>query len=219
MRAGCSGIPKNNDSPASKDTDAILEGMTYVGGMNYAKYRLEACRAKTSGKRRTRPPTLCVQDELARDGTASTTSSRRSSAYRAVEEAAAARTAMLQAEAEAQRALARLADTRAECNEQHKVMTAELEALQDSVKGSLRSATQQTTVQAAKVDAMGYRLEEMKDLFLQRELRVEARLAELSDQIRTQSGTVSHTTTPEVKQTEHIESTSKMAPMRTPTRQ
>ena len=40
---------------------------------------------------------------------------------------------MLQAEAEAQRALASLADTRAECNEQHKVMTAELEAMKDSV--------------------------------------------------------------------------------------
>ena len=223
VRSGCPGTPKNNDSPASKDTDAILEGMTYVGGMmNYAKYRLEACRAKTSAKQKTRPPTLCVQDVLARDGTTSTTSSLRSSAYRAIEEAAAARTAMLQAEIEAQRALARLAETRAECNEQHKVMTAELEALQDSVKGSLRSATQQTTVQAAKVDAMGYRLEEMKVLFLQRELRVEARLAELSDQIFTQSGAVSHTRTLEIEQTETAEpitSTSKMVPMPTPTRQ
>ena len=222
MRIGCSGAPKDNDSPASKDTDAILEGMTYVGGMNYAKYRLEACRAKTSGKQKTRAPTLCVQDELARHGATSTTSSRRSSAYRAVEEAAAARTAMLQSETEAQRALARLADTRAECNEQHKVMTAELEALQDSVKGSLMSATQQTTVQAAKVDAMGFRLEEMKDFFLQRELRVEARLAELSDQIRTQIGaptSVSHTRTLETEHTgtaEPIASTSKMVPMRTP---
>ena len=165
--------------PASKDTDAILEGMTYVGGMNYAKYRLEACPAKTSGKQKMRHPALCVQDELTRenassyrDGTVSTTSSRSSSAYRVVEEAAAARTAMLQAEAEAQRALARLTDTRAECNEQHKVMTAELGAMQVSVKCSLRTATQQTTVQAAKVDAMGYRLEEMKNLLLQRELRM-----------------------------------------------
>ena len=219
VRTGCSGTPKDNDSPASKDTDAILEGMTYVGGMNYAKYRLEARRAKTSGKQKTRPPALCVQDKLARDGTTSTTSSRKSSAYRVVEEAATARFAVLQAETEAQRALACLADTRAECNEQHKVMTAELEALQDSVKGSLRRATQQTTVQAAKMDAMGYRLEEMKDLFLQRELRVEARLAELSDQIRTQSGAVSHTRTPEIEQTETAEpiaSTSKMVPMRTP---
>ena len=219
VRTGCSGSPKDNDSPVSKDTDAILECMTYVSGMNYAKYRLEACRAKTSGKQKTRPLTLCLQDELARDGTTSTTSSRRSSAYRAVEEAAAARTAMLRAETEAPRALARLADTRAECNEQHKVMTAELEALQDSVKGSLRSATQQTTVQAAKRDAMGYRLEEMKDLFRQRELRVEARLAELSDQIRYQSGAVSHSRTPEIEQTktaEPIASTSKMVPMRIP---
>ena len=94
-------------------------------------------------------------------------------------------------------------------------MTAELETLQDSVKGSQSSATQQTTVQAAKVDAMGYRLEEMKDLFLQRELRVEARLAELSDQIRTQSGAVSHTRTPETEKTETAEpiaSPSKMVP-------
>ena len=52
VRIGCSGTPRDNDSPASKDTDAILEGMTYVGGMNYAKYRLEACRAKTSGKQK-----------------------------------------------------------------------------------------------------------------------------------------------------------------------
>ena len=86
-----------------------------------------------------RPPALCVQDELTRenassfrDGTVPTTSSRLSSVYRAVEEAAAARTAMLQAEAEAQRASARLADTRVECNEQNKVITAELEAMQDS---------------------------------------------------------------------------------------
>ena len=68
--------------------------------------------------------------QSSRDGA----SSRRSSAYRAVAEAAAARTALLQAEAEAQRALARLADSRAECNEHHKVMAAELEAMQSSVK-------------------------------------------------------------------------------------
>ena len=167
VRAGCTETPKNNDSPASKDTNAILEGMTYVGGMNYAKCRLEACRAKTSGK---------------------------------------------------QRALARLADTHAECNEQHKVMTAELEAMQDSVKCSLRSATQQTTVQAAKVDAMGHRLNDMKDLLLQRELRIEVRLAKLSDQMRT-LGAVSQATTPEVEQTEvakPVASTSKMVPMRSP---
>ena len=116
-----------------------------------------------------------MQDELDRDnelsicdGTTSIASSRRLSAYRAVEEAAAAGTAMRQAEAEAQRALARLADTRAECNEQHKVMAAELEAMLSSVKSSLRATNQQHTVQLAKVGDMGHRMEEMKYLFLQR---------------------------------------------------
>ena len=71
VRAGCSRAPKGNDSPASKDTDAILKGMTYVGGMNYAKYRLEACRAKASGKQKMRPPALCVQDELSRENASS----------------------------------------------------------------------------------------------------------------------------------------------------
>ena len=73
---------------------------------------------------------------------------------------------MLQAEAKAQRALARSAETRAECNEQHQVMEAELEAMQSPVKSSLRATNQQHTVQSSKVDAMGYHLEEMKDLFL-----------------------------------------------------
>ena len=100
-----------------------------------------------------------------------------------MEEAAAARTAKLPAEAEAQRALARLADTRAECNEQQKVIVAELEAMQNSVKSSPRAANQQNTVQSAKVDAMGYRLEEMKDLFRQHELRMEVQMGELNTQM------------------------------------
>ena len=82
--------------------------MTYIVGMKYAKYRLEASQAKTSGKqKKVRHPALCVENELnrdnassIRDGPISTTCSRRSSAFRAVEEAAA-RTAMFQAEAEA----------------------------------------------------------------------------------------------------------------------
>ena len=206
-RDGCSRAPRDDESTASVDTAAVLENMTYVGGMNYAKYRLEASRAKSAGKqKKARPPTLCVQEELARDsassfsdGTTSSTSSRRSSAYRAVEEAPAAMTAMLKAEAEAQRALTRLADTRAECNEQHQAITAELEAVQTSVKESLRAATQQTTVQAAKVDALGYRLEEMKDMLIQRELRMEVQMAELNNQMHTLSA-ASRMTAPADKQ-------------------
>ena len=199
--------------------------MTYIGGMSYAKYRLESSQAKASGKqKKLRPPALCVEEELnrdntssIRDGTISNTSSRRSSVFRAVEEAAAARTAMLQAEAEARRALARLLDTRAECNEQHKIMAAELEAMQNSMKSSLRAANQQNTEQPAKVDAMGYRLEQMKDLFLQRELRMEVQIAELTNQMHTLSTATCpvHDGEP-AKANETTASSSKMVPMRTP---
>ena len=120
---------------------------------------------------------------------------------------------MLKAEAEAQRALTRLADTRAECNEQHQAITAEPEAIQTSVKESLRAATQQTTVQAAKVDALGYRLEEMKDLLLQRELRMEVQMAELNNQMHTLRCAPADK---QPKAAELIASTSKTVPMRTP---
>ena len=148
------------------------------------------------------------------DGTISTTSSRQSSTFRAVEEATAARTAMLQAEDEAQRALACLAHTRPECNEQHKVMAAELEAMQNSVKSSMRAANQQNTVQSAKVDAMGYRLEEMKDLFLQRELRMEVQMVELNTQMHALS-TASQAVRDDgqARASEPVQSSSKMAPI------
>ena len=106
---------------------------------------------KGSGKqKKVGPPPLCMQDELDRDnaqsihdGTTSMAASPRSSAHRAVEEAAEARTVMLQAEAETKRALARFADTRAECNEQHEVMAAEFQAMQSFLKDSLRATNQQ----------------------------------------------------------------------------
>ena len=90
--------------------------------------------------------------------------------------------------------------------------------MQDSGKCSLRAATHQTTVQAVKVDAMGYRLEEMKDLFLQRELRMEVQMAEPNNQMHT-LGAASGAAAPEGEQaqtTEPVASTSKMVPMRTP---
>ena len=107
--------------------------------------------------------------------------------YWAVEEAAAARTAKVEAEAEAKRAFARLGDTRAECGEQHRAIAAEIEAVQGSVKESLRASCQQHTVESAKMDAMCYRLEETKDLLLQRKLRTETKMAELHAQIDTWS--------------------------------
>ena len=80
----------------------------------------------------------------------SVASSRRLSAYRALEETAAARTAMLKAEAEAHGALTRLADTGAECNEHLKVITAELAVMQSSVKDCLRANNQQELVQTVQ---------------------------------------------------------------------
>ena len=90
--------------------------------------------------------------------------------------------------------------------------------MQSSVKDSLRAATQQTTVHAAKVDALRYRLEEMKDMLLQRELRMEVQMAELNNQMHTLSA-ASRTAAPVDKQpkaAEPIASTSKTVPMRTP---
>ena len=63
--------------------------------------------------------------------------------------------------------------------------------MQSSVKESLRATNQQHTVQSAKVDAMGYGPEEMKDLFLQRELRMEVHMAELNTKTHT-LGTATH---------------------------
>ena len=55
VRTGCSRAPGNGASPGSADsanTEAILESMTYIGGMNYAKYRLEASASKGLGKQK-----------------------------------------------------------------------------------------------------------------------------------------------------------------------
>ena len=96
-------------------------------------------------------------------------------------------------------------------------MAAELEAIQNSMKSSLRAANQQNTVQSAKVDAMGYRLEEMKNLFLQRELRMEVQMAELNTQMHTLSTATRVVHDGEqAKNCEPTTSSSKMVPMRTP---
>ena len=57
--------------------------------------------------------------------------------------------------------------------------------MRNSVKSSLRAANQRNTVQSAKLDVMGYHLEEMKDLFLQRELHMEVQMAEVENKMHT----------------------------------
>ena len=141
-----------------------------------------------------RSPTLYMQDESnpdnaqsKRDGTTSIASSRKSSEYRAVEEAATARTAMLQAETE---------------------------AMQSSVKDSLRATSQQHTMQTAKVDAMGYRTEVMNDFFHQRELRMEVQMAELNTKMNTLSSATQ--SSDQARADEHASSSSKVVPAPTP---
>ena len=57
--------------------------------------------------------------------------------------------------------------------------------MRNSVRSSLRAANQRNTVQSAKLDVMGYHLEEMKDLFLQRELHMEVQMAEVENKMHT----------------------------------
>ena len=59
--------------------------------------------------------------------------------------------------------------------------------MQRSVKETLRATNQLHTVQPAKVQPTGYRSEEMKDTFRQRELRMEVQMAELSTKMYTLS--------------------------------
>ena len=65
----CSRAPNEANSPGSKDTDAVLKSMTCVGGMNYAKYRLEGvCRPNVYGKpKKVRPSTLYMGVEMGGD--------------------------------------------------------------------------------------------------------------------------------------------------------
>ena len=159
--------------------------------MSYAKYHLEeASRQKAFGKhKKVRTPILCMRDEMGgdnahyvRDDVTSVASLRRSSSYRAAEEVAAGRTAVLEAEDETERASARPAETRAECMKQHKAMATEIEAVQCCVK-DLSASSQQQTVQSAKMEDMGYWMEEMKDVLLQRELRLEVQMSTLYTQM------------------------------------
>ena len=106
--------------------------MTYVGGMSFTKQRKEDInRPRAYGKhKKIRHPTLLLGSKIgaegaprARSGAGSEASSPRSSAHKAVEEGTTERTVMLEAEAESQGLLARLASTRVECNEHHQTIT------------------------------------------------------------------------------------------------
>ena len=109
----------------------------------------------------------------------SVASSQRSSVYKA---------AILEAQAETQRALAELASTRAGCNDQHRAIAENMRTLQTTMREGLQVSDQLRTAQntqSARVDALGYRMGEMNDLLMARELRVETQINDLSNQMHT----------------------------------
>ena len=158
----------------------MLQDLTFTGGMSHVRpQNQEIIRPCSYGMhKKVRPPMLNVGDEpgvrdlpCARSIVGSAVSSKRSSVYKAA------------VQTETQRALAGLASTRAECNEQRQAITSNIAAVQQSVQEGSQVSDQLQTAQSQqgfRVEAMGHRLGEMNDLLLQRELRVETRIYDLS---------------------------------------
>ena len=72
----------------------------------------------------------------------------------------------------------------AECNREQQEIAAEIEAVQNILRLSAERQAQGQKMQAAEMNAMGYRLMEMKDLLIQREYRMESQLQEMCSQIQ-----------------------------------
>ena len=186
---GCSRAPPAGEIQLGSQTD-IEQDLTYVGGMSYARQRgLGTTQGPTRvcayGKhKKVRPPLLQVGEprqeaSRVRSMTGSLASSQRSSVYKA---------ALLDAQAETQRALAGLASTRAECNEQHLAIVENIKMMQTTMREGLQVSDQLRTaqnVQTARVDTLGHRIGEMNDTLMSRELRVETQINDLSNQMHT----------------------------------
>ena len=158
-------------------TAEVLQQMSYIGGMNYARARLqEATAPRPSGKcKQVRPPALLAQTGTTGphgDSRASSLSSKaasaRSSAYRAVHEAAKARKALLDAQIGVKQAASQLSERKARCDREHQAIVEEIEAVQTELRTSTERQARGPEVQAARMDAMGYRMAEMKNLMAQR---------------------------------------------------
>ena len=135
---GCSRAPLGEEANPSLQA-TVDQDLTYVGGTSYARPQGHGIargptRVCAYGKhKKTRPPIVNAGERRpeasrVRSMTDSVASSQRSSVYK---------TALLDAQAETQRALAGLASTRAECNEQHHAIVENIRTMQ---KGC-RSAT------------------------------------------------------------------------------
>ena len=186
---GCSRAPPAEEAQPSSQTD-VEQDLTDVGGMGYARPRgLGTTRGPTRvcayGKhKKVRPPLLNVGEprqeaSRVRSMTGSLASLQRSSVYKA---------ALLDAQAETQRALAGLASTRAECNEEHLAIVENIKVMQTTMCEGLQVSDQLRTaqnVQNARVDTLGHRMGEMNDMLMARELRVETQINDLSNQMHT----------------------------------
>ena len=186
---GCSRAPPAEEAQPDSQTD-MEQDLTYVGNMGYARPRgLGTTRGPTRvcayGKhKKVRPPMLNAGERRqeasrVRSMTGSLASLQRSSVYKA---------ALLDAQAETQRALAGLASTRAECNEQHLAIVENIKVMQTTMREGLQVSDQLRTaqnVQNARVDTLGHRMGEMNDMLMTRELRVETQINDLSNQMHT----------------------------------
>ena len=189
VEEGCSRAPPAGGRQLGSQTN-MEKDLTYVGGMSYARQRgLGTTRGPTRvcayGKhKKVRPPILQVGEprqevSRVRSMTGSLASSQRSSVDKA---------ALLDAQAETQRALAGLASTRAECNEQHLAIVENIKVMQTTMREGLQVSDQLRTaqnVQNARVDTLGHRIGEMNDTLMARELRVETQINDLSNQMHT----------------------------------
>ena len=180
-------------SEGTAHTTEVLQQMSYIGGMDYARARLqEATAPRASGKgKQVRPPALLAltsttgpHGDSRSSSPSSKAASARSSAYRAVHEAAKARKALLDAQIGVKQAASQLSERKARCDREHQSIMEEIEAVQAELRTSTERQAQGHEIQAARMDAMGYRMAEMKDMVTEREVRMEAQLQEVCSQIQ-----------------------------------
>ena len=180
-------------SEGTAHTAEVFQQMSYIGGMNYARARLQKATApRPPGKgKHIRPPALLAQTgttgphgDSRSSSPSSKAASARSSAYRAVHEAAKARKALLDAQIGVKQAASQLSERKGRCDREHQAIVEGIEAVQSELRTSTERQTQGQEIQAARMDAMGYRMAEMKDLMAQREVRMEAQIQEVCSQIQ-----------------------------------
>ena len=180
-------------SEGTAHTTEVLQQMSYIGGMEYARTRLqEAMAPRASGKgKQVRPPALLAltsttgpHGDSRSSSPSSKAASARSSAYRAVHEAAKARKALLDAQIGVKQVASQLSERKARCDREHQSIMEEIEAVQAELRTSTERQAQGHEIQAARMDAMGYRMAEMKDMVAEREARMEAQMQEVCSQIQ-----------------------------------